>query len=82
MVTLAKQWEAEGFAKGFAKGFAESYAEGYAFSILRVLEVRQKGLTLEQRASIEQCRDIACFEAWLDKAVTLDDPRELFEPSA
>jgi hypothetical protein len=74
MATLAEQWKAEGFAKG--------YAEGYAFSVLRVLEVRQKVLTLEQRAIIEQCRDIPCFKAWLEKALTLDDPRELFEPSA
>lgn len=78
LMTLAEQLQAE----GFAKGFAEAYAETHASSILRILEARQKVFTPEQRATIEQCRDIACLVAWLVKAVTLDEPRELFEPSA
>jgi hypothetical protein len=76
LMTLAEQWKAEGEAKGRAQG----EAKGRAHSVLSILKMRQKVLTPEQQAIIEGCSDIALLDAWLLKAATLNDARELFEP--
>jgi predicted transposase YdaD len=75
LMTLAEQW----MAQGEAKGRAEGEAKGRAVAVLAVLEARQKVLTAEQRAKVETCTDLAVLDAWLRKAATLNDTRELFE---
>jgi hypothetical protein len=71
LMTIAEQLQ--------AKGRDEGRAEAKAADILAVLEARQKAVTAEQRAKIEGCRDLAVLDRWLRRAVTLSDPRELFE---
>jgi predicted transposase/invertase (TIGR01784 family) len=75
LMTLAEQWKAEGEAKGRAEG----EAKGRVSSILQILGARQKVLTPGQRAVIERCTDIARLDAWLVKAATLSETRELFD---
>ncbi len=62
----------------FAKGQAEGEAKGEAKSILRVLERRRIGISLDQRERVLACTDLATLERWLDAAVTASSTEELF----
>ena len=78
----ARRYFGQGLAEGKAEGLAEGKAEGLAVGkvgdILRVLEARGFAVPDEIAERVRACRDIPTLDAWLTKAVTLTDVRELF----
>ncbi len=66
------------FSETHRQYFAKGQAEGKADSILRVLERRRIGISLDQRERVLACTDIETLERWLDAAVTASSTEELF----
>jgi hypothetical protein len=59
----------------------EGRAEGRAESVLQVLDKRGIALTLDQRAQVEGCTDLALLDGWFDRAFTATVAAEVFDAS-
>jgi hypothetical protein len=62
--------EAKGLAEGEAKGLAEGEAKGLAKALLRLLDAKGVPMDDGARQRIQDCRDVATLERWLDRAVS------------
>ena len=62
--------EGDAQARGKLEGEREGKLEGERAALLRYLDRRGVALTVAQRATIEDCRDLATLERWLDAAFT------------
>ncbi len=68
------EYQSEYARRYFGQGLAEGKAEG----ILRVLEARGFAVPDDVAERVRACRDIPTLDAWLTRAATLTDVRELF----
>jgi flagellar biosynthesis/type III secretory pathway protein FliH len=77
-VGLAKG-EADGLAKGEAVGLAKGEAAGVAKAVVNVL--RRRGLVVDSafEERVRLCTDLAQLESWLERAVHVERPEQIFE---
>jgi hypothetical protein len=66
------------YERGRAEGKSEGKAEGKAEALLKILMRRGLALTVEQRARIAACTELAMLERWLDRSLTVSSVEELF----
>lgn len=73
-----QKWQSEFARTHAARGREESREEALVQSVLSVLNAR--GLTVPDsaRERIENCRDIPTLETWVERAVTVESPDDLF----
>ena len=67
---LRERGHQEGWLKGEAKGLAEGEAKGLAKALLRLLDAKGVPMDDGARQRIQDCRDVATLERWLDRAVS------------
>jgi hypothetical protein len=66
------------FGQGEAQGKAQGKAQGEARALLAVLEARGLEISHEARELISGCTDLDQLDAWVRRAVTVDEVDELF----
>jgi flagellar biosynthesis/type III secretory pathway protein FliH len=71
--------EADGLAKGEAVGLAKGEAAGVAKAVVNVL--RRRGLVVDSafEERVRLCTDLAQLESWLERAVHVERPEQIFE---
>jgi hypothetical protein len=65
-------------AEGREEGREEGRAEGKADDVLRILRVRGLEVSDAERERIATCRDVEILDRWLDRAITVGRPADLF----
>ena len=78
MQGFGKQYFEEGISVGEARGKAEGKAEGEARALVRLLEKRIGAVSESLRARIFAA-DLACIEAWFDRAIEATEFESVFD---
>ena len=74
-----KQGKKQGKKEGKKEGKKQGKKEGLLVGIFSALAHRGITLTARQQVHIESCNDLARLEAWLSRAFTVDNARELLD---
>lgn len=64
-----REGKAEGLAEGEARGEAKGEAKGLSKAILRLLAARGLRVDEASQERIQNCRDVATLERWLDRSL-------------
>jgi hypothetical protein len=68
------QWRAQATEQGIERGSVKTRIE----DILRILARRNISVFEDERVAIEGCTDMDTLEAWFDRALVVNDVRDLF----
>ncbi|MGW6728386.1 hypothetical protein ACWF9G_21005 [Nocardia sp. NPDC055029] len=79
LMTMTYEYQGRIARKYVEEGREEGREEGVAASIITVLSARRIAVTEDQRARIEQCRDLAQLDSWLRRAIDAATTADLFD---
>ncbi|GGN94852.1 hypothetical protein GCM10011610_58240 [Nocardia rhizosphaerihabitans] len=77
--TMTYEYQGRIARKYVEEGREEGREEGVAASIITVLSARRIVVSEDQRARIEQCRDLAQLDTWLRRAIDAATTADLFD---
>jgi hypothetical protein len=72
------QWRAQATEQGIEQGIERGSVKTRIEDILRILTRRKISVSEEERATIEGCTDMDTLEAWFDRALVVNNVRDLF----
>jgi hypothetical protein len=73
------QWRAQATKQGIEQGIEQGSMKVRIADILRILARRDISVPEDRRAVIENCTDMITLETWFDRALVIDDIKDLFD---
>ena len=74
-----EQGREQGLEQGLERGLEQGAANAKAQDVLKVMDARGLGATLEQRAKVAATAGIAQLDVWFDRALTADTAADVFD---